>query len=55
MFVTWRQANRKDTARKFEDYGTRNLAQVLTLGNTIDFQMSIDSEAKEKKLKLLWE
>ncbi|MEQ9310112.1 MAG: aminotransferase class V-fold PLP-dependent enzyme [Balneolaceae bacterium] len=54
MFVTWGQAQWKDTARKFEDYGTRNLAQILALGHALDFQMSIDSKAQETKLKLLW-
>ncbi|MBO6523855.1 MAG: aminotransferase class V-fold PLP-dependent enzyme [Balneolaceae bacterium] len=54
MFVTWGQARWKDSARKFEDYGTRNLAQVLTLGHALDFQMSIDQRASKEKLQLLW-
>lgn len=54
MFVTWGQAGWKDSARKFEDYGTRNLAHVLSLGNALDFQTSIDSSAKEEKLIELW-
>ncbi len=54
MYVTWGQKNWSDSARKFEDYGTRNLAQVLTLGHAIDFQMAIASNAKELKLKSLW-
>ncbi|GAB5409446.1 MAG: hypothetical protein BalsKO_18110 [Balneolaceae bacterium] len=54
MFVTWGQARWKDSARKFEDYGTRNLAQILTLGHALEYQMNIDSSAKEEKLKSLW-
>ncbi len=54
MFVTWGQARWKDSARKFEDYGTRNLAQVLTLGHALDFQMSIDQKASEEKFYSLW-
>lgn len=54
MFVTWGQKNWNNSARKFEDYGTRNLSQLLTLGNAIDYQMAIDSKAKELKLKSLW-
>jgi selenocysteine lyase/cysteine desulfurase len=55
MWVTWGQNEWKDSARKFEDYGTRNLPEVLTLGHAIDFQSSIDESKKEKKLKELWE
>jgi len=54
MFVTWGQKNWNNSARKFEDYGTRNLTHVLTLGHAIDFQMAIDPMAKELKLKSLW-
>lgn len=54
MFVTWGQTRWKDSARKFEDYGTRNLAHVLSLGNALEFQMSLDSKASKEKLKSLW-
>ena len=54
IWVTWGQKEWKDSARKFEDYGTRNLPEVLTLGHAIDFQNSIDKPSKEKKLQELW-
>lgn len=54
MIVTWGQARWQDSARKFEDYGTRNLPEVLTLGHSIDFQMAIDQKTKQEKLYSLW-
>ncbi len=47
MWVTWGQARWPDSARRFEDYGTRNLAELLTLGNAIDFQVAIGQETKD--------
>ena len=55
MWVTWGQQRWKDSARKFEDYGTRNLAAVLALGDAMDFHQQLGSEAKEKRLKALWQ
>ncbi len=54
MWVTWGQERWKDSARKYEDYGTRNLPEVLTLGHSIEYQSKIDSTLKEEKLKNLW-
>ncbi|OAN64722.1 hypothetical protein A8B79_00840 [Balneola sp. EhC07] len=54
MWVTWGQERWKDSARKYEDYGTRNLAEVLTLGHSIQYQSNIESILKEEKLKNLW-
>lgn len=54
MWVTWGQKDWKDSARKYEDYGTRNLAEVLTLGHSIEYQSNIESILKEEKLKNLW-
>ena len=54
MWVTWGQDEWKDSARKYEDYGTRNLPEVLTLGHSIDFQSSIDKSSKTNHLKKLW-
>lgn len=54
MWVTWGQERWKDSARKFEDYGTRNLLEVLTLGHSVDFQSAIDEDAKATHLKGLW-
>lgn len=55
MWVTWGQQSWQDSARKFEDYGTRNLAAVLTLGDAVDFQQKMDSQGKEARLKELWQ
>ncbi|MFQ5676805.1 MAG: aminotransferase class V-fold PLP-dependent enzyme, partial [bacterium] len=45
MWVTWGQNRWKGTVRIFEDYGTRNLAAVLTLGDAIDFKNKLGKEA----------
>lgn len=37
MWVTWGQRLWQDTAQRFEDYGTRNLAEVITLGDAVQF------------------
>lgn len=55
VWVTWGQNRWEDSARKFEDYGTRNLAEVLTLGNAIDFQSSFNADDKAARLKSLWD
>lgn len=54
IWVTWGQKDWKDSARKYEDYGTRNLPEVLTLGHSIEYQSNIESTLKEEKLKNLW-
>ncbi|UCF21307.1 MAG: aminotransferase class V-fold PLP-dependent enzyme [Gemmatimonadota bacterium] len=55
MWVTWGQERWKGSARMFEDYGTRNLPEVLTLGDAIDFQESLGAPAKERRYRELWE
>jgi len=54
MWVTWGQQRWNGTARVFEDYGTRNLAEVITLGDAIDFQLSLGAEAKARRYRELW-
>lgn len=54
MWVTWGQERWKDSARKFEDYGTRNLLEVLTLGHSVDYQSDINENAKATQLQSLW-
>ncbi len=44
FWVTWGQQRWSGSARIFEDYGTRNLAEVLTLGDAVDFQSSLNVE-----------
>jgi len=57
MWVTWGQGREgwKGTARVFEDYGTRNLPEVLALGDAIAFQERLGSAAKEAHHRRLWE
>jgi len=55
MWVTWGQKEWENSARKYEDYGTRNLPEVLTLGHSIDFQSNINEVSKSAHLKTLWE
>ena len=55
MWVTWGRERWGDSARKYEDYGTRNLAEVLALGDAMDFQDSLGEEAKERHHRRLWE
>ena len=56
MWVTWGHDDEgwKDTARQYEDYGTRNLAELLTMGHAIDFQNKISWEKRTTHLKSLW-
>jgi len=37
MWVTWGQSRWAGTARIFEDYGTRNLPELLAIGDALDF------------------
>ncbi|MEM7355575.1 MAG: aminotransferase class V-fold PLP-dependent enzyme [Acidobacteriota bacterium] len=46
MWVTWGQDDFAGSARIYEDYGTRNLPEVLALGDAIDFQQSLGAAAK---------
>jgi selenocysteine lyase/cysteine desulfurase len=54
MWVTWGQRRWSGTVRMFEDYGTRNLPELLTLGDAIDFQRELGAEAKEARYQELW-
>lgn len=55
LWVTWGQERWRGSARVFEDYGTRNLPEVLTLGDALDFQHSLGEEAKQRHHRRLWE
>ncbi len=48
FWVTWGQARWRGTARAFEDYGTRDLPEVLSLGDALDFQSALGEERKER-------
>ncbi|RNC85826.1 MAG: aminotransferase class V-fold PLP-dependent enzyme [Balneola sp.] len=54
MWVTWGQERWKGSSRVFEDYGTRNRPEILSIGHAIDFQASLDEEVKSEKLQSLW-
>lgn len=45
----------RDTVRKYEDYGTRNLSSVMALGAAIDFQARLGAAAKEARCRELWQ
>jgi len=45
----------RETIRKYEDYGTRNLSAVMALGAAIDFQNQLGMAAKEARCRELWE
>ena len=54
MWVTWGQRRWEGTVRVFEDYGTRNLPEVLALGDAIDFQQKLGSDSKQRRYRDLW-
>lgn len=54
MWVTWGLERWKGTARIYEDYGTRNLPEVLALGDAIAFNAAIPAEARDERLRALW-
>jgi selenocysteine lyase/cysteine desulfurase len=55
MWFTWGQQRWSDSARKYEDYGTRDLPAIMTLGDALDFQEQIGMAAKEARYHDLWE
>ena len=54
MWVTWGQERWEGTVRIYEDYGTRNLPELLALGDAIDFQMAIGDRVKQAALEQTW-
>jgi selenocysteine lyase/cysteine desulfurase len=55
MWVSSGQARFRGTAGIYDDYGTRNLAEVLTLGDAIDFQQELGAEAKAARHRAVWQ
>ena len=55
MWVTWGQKSWSESARKYEDYGTRNLAEVLALGNAVTFHTAVKQEMREERLEEIWQ
>lgn len=54
MWVTWGQDRWGGTARIYEDYGTRNLPEVLALGDALAFQRSMGEERKDARYRELF-
>jgi selenocysteine lyase/cysteine desulfurase len=55
MWVTWGQQRWAGTARIYEDYGTRNLPELLALGDALTFQQRLGAEHKEQHYRALWQ
>ena len=53
MWMTWGQARWEGTVRALEDYGTRNLAETLVLGDAIAFQRDLGGERIGARLRHL--
>lgn len=51
MWVTWGQAQWGGSARKYEDYGTRDLPEVLSLGDAMAFQASLGEDRKVRRYR----
>ncbi len=51
MWVTWGQRRWAGTGRIYEDYGTRNLPEVMALGDAVDFQMALGPAEKERRYR----
>jgi selenocysteine lyase/cysteine desulfurase len=49
MWVTWGKAQWGGSARKYEDYGTRDLPEVLSLGDALGFQTALGEGRKERR------
>ncbi len=49
MWVTWGQRRWAGTGRMYEDYGTRNLPEVMALGDALDFQAALGEADKERR------
>ena len=55
MWVTWGQKSWAGSVKIFEDYGTRNLAEVLTLSDAIAFQKRLEEQGALERKRALWE
>ncbi len=54
MWVTWGQERWEGTGGVLEDYGTRNLAEVVTLGDAIAFHRRMSPRGRGERLESLW-
>lgn len=54
FWVTWGQDRWRGTARVFEDYGTRDLPEVLSLGDALAFQATLGEARKEAEYRRMF-
>jgi len=54
LWVTWGREMWADSARKYEDYGTRDLPSVISMEDAMDFQDSLGLEARLAHCRKLW-
>ncbi|MEM7297560.1 MAG: aminotransferase class V-fold PLP-dependent enzyme [Bacteroidota bacterium] len=53
LIVTWGQKRWTTDIRRFEDFGTRDLPEVLSIGDAIEFQRKIDFEKSRTRRQSL--
>jgi len=53
IWVTWGQKSWAGSVQIFEDYGTRNLAEVLTLSDAIAFQKRLETQGAVQRKRAL--
>ncbi|MHC4991801.1 MAG: aminotransferase class V-fold PLP-dependent enzyme [Planctomycetota bacterium] len=53
LFTTWGRTRFAGSARRYEDYGTRDIATILSLGDAIDFQGALRSDRRLARLEVL--
>ena len=54
FWVTWGRDRWQGTARAFEDYGTRDLPEVLSLGDALAFQATLGEARKEAEYRRMF-
>ncbi len=55
VWATWGQSRWAGSARIFEDYGTRNLPEVIALGDALSFQASIPDSDRNVRYRSLFD
>lgn len=53
MWTTWGQSKWNGSARIYEDYGTRNLPEVIALGDALKFHRKINGQARMERLSAI--
>jgi isopenicillin-N epimerase len=54
LWVSSGRAGAAPSIRRFEDYGTRNLPEIVTLGHALAFQETIPTVEREARHRALW-